>query len=245
MAEDELNTAKAVNREIIEKSKDSIVKKQIELVGGYKEVFKRIDKSLKAFQVEPFFVKEQWDLFEFRYEFFMKHFPPGSFVSEEDDYFNVIIYQICFNFDQVMTFASRESLERKVYFEGNRKLADIAADRFSSSRIKVDFVFDKDDCEDDIIQPFYEMSKYPVTFSQVAHIVGELYPSKQPKSLEEIAMKVTLSLGFPLDEMNLSVKENAVNGMYNYRLSVKYDDYPQHLSQKGKIVLKKLKKFFV
>ena len=238
MAEGELNAAKAVNRGILDKSKDSIVKKQIALVGGFKEIFSRLDRSFKALKIEPFFVKEQWDLFEFRYEFFHKHFPDGSFISDDYDHFNVVMYQICFNFDEVMILASREGLDRRVYFEGNRKLADIAAERFSSSRIRVDFVLDT------VAPPFDEMSEYPVSFSRVAHIMCELYPSK-PKSLEEISMKVALSLGFPLDDMNPSVKEKSVNGMYNYRLSERDDDYPHHLSLKGLTVLKKLQKLMV
>jgi demethoxyubiquinone hydroxylase (CLK1/Coq7/Cat5 family) len=56
---------------------DNIMQKQLEIVEGTEQFYKRIDQSLKDGKVEPFFVKEQWDLYAWREKFFNDNFPCG------------------------------------------------------------------------------------------------------------------------------------------------------------------------
>ena len=57
---------------------DNIMQKQLEIVEGSEGFYRRIDMSLQEGRVEPFFVKEQWDLYAWREKFFNDNFPQGE-----------------------------------------------------------------------------------------------------------------------------------------------------------------------
>ena len=57
---------------------DNIMQKQLEIVEGSAEFYRRVDASLREGRVEPYFVKEQWDLYAWREKFFNDNFPPGD-----------------------------------------------------------------------------------------------------------------------------------------------------------------------
>ena len=56
---------------------DNIMQKQLEIVEGTEQFYRRMDESLREGRVEPYFVKEQWDLYAWREKFFNDNFPPG------------------------------------------------------------------------------------------------------------------------------------------------------------------------
>lgn len=62
---------------------DNIMQKQLEIVEGTEQFYRRMDESLREGRVEPYFVKEQWDLYAWREKFFNDNFPPGMFEIQE------------------------------------------------------------------------------------------------------------------------------------------------------------------
>ena len=72
----------AVNARLLEaedsEAFENIMQKQLEIVEGSEQFYGRIDLSLREGRIEPFFVKEQWDLFSWREKFFNDNFPPGE-----------------------------------------------------------------------------------------------------------------------------------------------------------------------
>ena len=57
---------------------DNIMQKQLEIVEGTEQFYHRMDESLSKGRVEPYFLKEQWDLYAWREKFFNDNFPPGG-----------------------------------------------------------------------------------------------------------------------------------------------------------------------
>ena len=77
-----------------------------------------------------------------------------------------------------------------------------------------------------------------LTFSDVAHIVVEIY-QKGPKKLEEIAIKTILKNRTPTDTLPVVLQEKIVNGMYAVN-----DDTPCNITDEGKVVFAKIRKVF-
>ena len=75
----------AVNERVISREDgeafDNIMQKQLEIVEGSEGFYRRIDMSLQEGRVEPFFVKEQWDLYAWREKFFNDNFPQGEIAT--------------------------------------------------------------------------------------------------------------------------------------------------------------------
>ena len=84
---------------------EEIVKQQIDVVGTA-ALFNRLDQSLKDMKIEPLFIKEQWDLYTWRRQFFEEHFPG----CECETVWRIlkmttVPYLVCCKFEQVVALA--------------------------------------------------------------------------------------------------------------------------------------------
>ena len=73
---------------------DNIMQKQLEIVEGTEQFYRRMDDSLREGRVEPYFVKEQWDLYAWREKFFNDNFPPGRLVNHESNKYGLHCSQV-------------------------------------------------------------------------------------------------------------------------------------------------------
>jgi len=224
-----------------------LVKKQVDVVGGLRSVYDRIVQNFKRQLVDPFFVKEMWDLFEWRVEFFKEHFPQGSFVTEEDEIFanndedkdylysEIMTYQVTYDFAKLMILGSRENFESIVLLRREWWLSSETEYFYDRERVKQRF-------DDGSFQEIYFYTDIlEIPYSILVEMALELYP-KGPRTLEELAMKAVLkkdgSLNPDVDGKVLWKK--SVQGQYTVD-----DDLPQHLSEKGRKLLKEMRIFSI
>ena len=93
------------------------VKAQVELLGS-KELYNRISSNLKDHKFEPFFIKEQYKLFQWREQFFYKkfgHYSDGRniwFTEGADDSHGsyTVPYQITKNFENILMISCSKNL---------------------------------------------------------------------------------------------------------------------------------------
>ena len=101
-------------REVDEKMVEEFVRLQVELLGGDRSLYERVDASLKEIKVIKDIEEHQKRLFQWREDFFRKHF---KFAADEeckwystggDDHhgFDVWPFEITCNFDNVMRLAA-------------------------------------------------------------------------------------------------------------------------------------------
>ena len=97
-------------REVDEKMVEEFVRLQVELLGGDRSLYERVDASLKEIKVIKDIEEHQKRLFQWREDFFRKHF---KFAADEeckwystggDDHhgFDVWPFEITCNFDNVL-----------------------------------------------------------------------------------------------------------------------------------------------
>jgi hypothetical protein len=196
-----------------------IVKKQVDVVGG-SNLFYKLDRSFKEMKIEPLFVKEQWDLFNWRCTFFGSHFPCGFWrcvVLES------LGFVLCCKFDQVASLAVRSCSD---VMGDRRQLDEICTisrheQRFSHAAMHS---FDKDTVETDFDYLFHENDKdvfrsyihdiylfVPLNFDDLVAMVAEVYPShvKQLKTLEDFAMRTVLKHGISMEEMSGALRKKS------------------------------------
>lgn len=235
----------AVNKKLLQnvdkEAVENIQQKQMEIVGAEEESFlARIDSSLAECRLEPFFLKEQWDLFAWREKFFHDNFPDGSwFTDGEDDAHDLdtIPMQVTTNFDEVMALASSdvERTEKDFnYFANNELVSARVRERFDRHHVSENFetnFFNKDFLDDE-----------KITFGQVANMIVELHTSGMAlvygnKQKEEIdRMKETIKLG---KDITKELMETSEKGFFSIE-----DEAPDFLAVEGKKLFNKLKSVF-
>ena len=245
---------------------DNIMQKQLEIVEGTEQFYRRMDESLREGRVEPYFVKEQWDLYAWREKFFNDNFPPGSLTSGYDTIFSnlflvhiincfqgswfsepgarevdVIPAQVTRNFKEIMQLAS--SAEERAENEQHYFASDIdgsarAVSRFSRSTIKSAL-----EEEEESLKVWLERES-SLTFSQLAHCVVEFHQDglslvfgcEEKKECDKL--REALKQGH-LEEVGEDAKVRASEGWY--RLS---DTPPKFLTGEGKKIFNDLKAIF-
>jgi len=227
------------------KTVELLVKKQVDVIGGLRTVFERIEQNFKRQLVDPFFVKEMWDLFDWRIKFFKEHFPQGSFVTEDEEEFvsdedknfhyeDTMKYEVICNFDKLMILAGRNSFESIVFLRRDWWLS-------RETRYIYDREWAKQRFEAGAIPWFLYFQCLEISYSDLVHMAVELYP-KGPRTLEELAMKAVLKKDGLLDP---NVYGNILWKKSEQGLYAVGDDLPWHVSEKGKRFLKEMRNFYI
>jgi len=200
---------------------DKIKSDQIEVVGSLK-LYERINRNFKLEQFEPFFAKEQFDLYRWREDFFHNSFPEEEWFTDGADdshAFDTVPYQITKNFQHVVALACspRNKLER-VYFSNDEIASDKARKLFDSNTVMYnDSFLDKESLEDENL-----------TYSDAAHVIVAVFQSA-PLKLEQLAMKQVLVHQMPLEELPKELQTKAVIGMFDLS-----DNIPDYVNDQGR-----------
>jgi len=239
---------------------EKMVDEQVQLLNGNRDLYNMIDNNMMNGDLDIFFIKEHSAVFAWREEFFRKHFPNGSwftvdFINDsfpfdpEDEYlrFITIPYQITRYFDRVMALASVKVseelswLKQQTYFENNEHLSSEAESKYKWNVL----VSDLSNNDSDDLEKLAICEEVDVGFSEVSHIIAEVYKNA-PKKLEEIALKAFLvncmkspSQSPPLSEVPAVLNRKAIHGMYALD-----DDVPDNISSEGKELFKTMKRVF-
>ena len=234
---------------------ERMVEEQVELLNGNRELYNMIDNNMMNGDLDPFFIKEHCAIYTWREQFFNAHFPNGSWFTvdflndafpfdPDNAYYRFITipYQITRYFERVMALASVKVepgliwIKKQIYFENNEQLSDEAECKYKWDELTTDFAEDGDDLE-----KLSHCMEIDMGFSEVAHIVAEVYQTG-PKKLEEIALKAVLLKYIPwdflpLDSVPTIIQRKAVHGMYAVE-----DDAPDNISDEGKEIFERMKK---
>ena len=189
---------------------------QMGILGGSGWLYKRINKSMRNGNFDPFFLREHCQLFSWRESFFDSHFPGDSWFTAEtdqygddEDYFSWddpftrfinIPVQLTQHFDTVIALATAKVepelywLKSQVYFTNDEILGNEAESKYKletmiSDLNEPEFVVPEGSSVGHSMKDHYDQVN--LTFSDLAHIVVEVY-QKGPKKLEEIAIKTIL-----------------------------------------------------
>lgn len=238
-----------VNKRILEaedsEAFDNIMQKQLEIVEGTEKFYQRIDRSLREGEVEPFFVKEQWDLYAWREKFFNDNFPPGSWFTDSEDTnseTSVIPMQITRNFTQIMKMASstEEREEGEQHYLEHDRLASIRAyDRFSRIAIKQQL-----EEREQTLRCWVEREP-TLTFSQIAHMIVEFHQDglslvfgcEEKKECDKL--KEMLKQGKAGEDIPPELREKAVEGWYDIS-----NQPPKFLTGEGIKIFNEVKAIF-
>eukprot|EP00092_Neocalanus_flemingeri_P097428 GFUD01124172.1.p1 GENE.GFUD01124172.1~~GFUD01124172.1.p1 ORF type:complete len:280 (-),score=67.18 GFUD01124172.1:22-861(-) len=237
---------------------EKMVEEQVELLEGNRWLYDAIDNNMMNGDLDPFFIREHCDIYNWRETFFRQNFPNGSwFTVDFDDEnqfdpedptlrFITIPYQITRYFDRVVALASAKVdtefswLKHQVYFENNELLSEEAESKYKWERMTIEFTEEEMGGE---LQTFAHCEDINVGFSDVAHIIAEVHRTG-PKKLEEMALKAVLLHHIssdlpPPDYLPTKIYKKAVNGMYNVE-----GDTPDNISVEGKEMFERMRQVF-
>jgi len=229
-------TSKNMNRTTSQEGK--AMYEQICSVGSVK-TFRLIENSYSV-PPNPFFMKEQFSLYQWRKRFFLKHFPRGTWFTKcnfgcgkigfdpEGHDLAAIHFNITENFDYVLKLAASKYKPDIIEFPTNY-FSDYWYTKFEWNTENEEEILDK-------------LSK--MEFSKAIHVVCTLY-GDSPPSLLQIAMKKALELGMSMDGLPRELHEKAVKGLYYRRGREAWDgldadEWPDCLSEAGNVLLRKL-----
>jgi len=215
---------------------------------------------------DPFFIREHCQLYSWRESFFDRHFPGDSWFTAEidtdqyeddnEDYFSwddpytrfiTIPVQLTQHFDSVIALCTAKIdpeldwLKFQVYFSNDEVLGNEAESKYKLETMLSDLN------EPDLIVPEGSLvghslkehyDQVNLTFSDVAHIVVEIY-QKGPKKLEEITIKTILKNRTQTDFLPVALQKKIVTGMYAIN-----DDTPDNITDEGKVMFAKMRKVF-
>ena len=202
---------------------------QVEIVGS-ELIYDRVNKGLKNHYLEPFFAREQFQLYKWRKEFFEEKFGSwhndnciwtcrGGDVAQSLD---TVPYQITKNFDYVTEIAcSKLRLIDAIFFDSCERSSAEARRLFDVSRHK--FVFPRGS---DYLQ-------YKLRFSEKIHMICGVYQNGSP-TLEELCLKKILEYNISLQLLPTKLIYKAESGMYD---CVKKFKKPDFLSITGERIL--------
>jgi len=248
------------------KEVEKVVLEQIGILGGSAWLYKRINKNMKIGKFDPFFVREHCQLYSWRESFFDRYFPGDSWFTAEtdtdqyddddEDYFAwddpytrfiTIPVQLTQHFDTVVALCTAKIdpeldwLKFQVYFSNDEVLGNEAESKYKletmmSDLNEPDFIVPEGSIVGHSLKEHYDQVN--LTFSDVAHIVVEIY-QKGPKKLEEIAIKTILKNRTPTYTLPVVLQDKIVNGMYAVN-----DDTPTNITDEGRVVFAKIRKVF-
>ena len=136
-------------REVDEKMVEEFVRLQVELLGGDRSLYERVNASLKEIKVIKDIEEHQKRLFQWREDFFMKHFKFAAdkeckwYSTGGDDHhgFDFWPFEITCNFDNVMRLAAskkfntmdpRDRYDRFFFEAGDEEFCYKAQKRFGT-----------------------------------------------------------------------------------------------------------------
>jgi len=200
---------------------DKIKSDQVEVVGSLK-LYERINRNFMQEKFEPFFAKEQFDLYRWREDFFHSSFPEECWFTDGADdshAFDTVPYQITKNFQKVVDLAcSNRNVLDRVYFENDEIASNRARTLFDANTVMYnDSFLDKDTLEDE-----------KLSYSDAAHVIVAVFQSS-PLKLEQLAMKQVLEHEMPLNELPKELQTKAVIGMFD-----ESDDIPDYVNDQGR-----------
>jgi len=217
--------AESKNEELVDATDqekvDKIRSDQVKIVGSSK-LYERINKNFIEGRFDPFFAKEQFDLYSWREDFFHSSFPEECWFTDGADdshEFDCVPFQITKKFESVVALAcSTQTRFGKVYFEEDEIESAKARTLFDTNTVMYDESFlDKDFLDDE-----------GLSYSDAAHVIVAVFQSA-PLKLEHLAMKKVLEHDISLEEVPKELKTKAVIGMHDVR-----DDIPENINDQGR-----------
>ena len=213
---------------------------QIRAAGSVK-IFNIIQASFTA-PPHVFFMKEQFSLYQWRKQFFLTHFPEGSWSTDcnfgcdktgfdqEGHNMAAIHYNITEKFDTVLRLALTEPRPVPLTFPTE----------YFSPWFHNKFEWNKEMEEEQLM--LQRLST--VDFSTAVHIICFLFGNRPP-SLLQTAMRKVLELGISLDNLPRELQLKAKKGLY-YRAGreasdgLEQEEWPKCISEEGEGMLNKL-----
>ena len=210
---EEYETTRAGDFEKMKIKIDKIMAEQVKVVGSV-GLYEKIHNNFLEEKFEPFFAKEQYDLYRWRADFFCSNFPfPTS--SENNWYtdggddthgFDTLPLNITKHFDRVLMLACIPPYHPhgKVWFDNDEDTANSVQGLYDLSFVEFnDSLFDKEYLE-----------KEGLGYSEVAHMIVLAFQTG-PLKLEHLAMKKVLEYQIPLDEVPKELKVKDVVGIFD------------------------------
>lgn len=195
--------------------------------------------------MEPFFVKEQWDLYAWREKFFNDNFPPGSWFTDSEDKnpeASVIPRQITRNFTQIMKMAS--STEERVEGEQHYLEHDVLSSKRVHNRFSRIVIKQQLEEKEESLRSWIEREG-TLTFSQIAHMIVEFHQDglslvfgcEEKKECDKL--KELLKQGKAGDDLPVELREKAEEGWYDVS-----DQPPKFLTGEGKKIFNDVRAIF-
>jgi len=200
---------------------NKIIAEQVEVVGSLK-LYERINRNFLEAKFEPYFAKEQFDLYSWREEFFHSSFPEECWFTDGGDdshEFDTVPYQITKNFEHVVGLAcSPKDIHEKIYFKSDEIASARARTLFDTNTVMYDESF--------LDKEFLETQG--LSFSAAAHVIVAVFQSG-PQKLEFLAMKKVLEYEISLIEVPKELQVKSAVGMHD-----PCDDIPDYINDQGR-----------
>ena len=217
------------------KKLESVRQQQIELLGS-EQMYKRVNNNLKNMKFEPHFAQEQSKLFQWRYEFFWKHFL-REYDGEAKSYWTYYV-NITLHWPKVATFACcfppawKNHFGEPYTFRPSFNCSEKEEDTYMDSDMRAQFLYKKEYMfdivlEDSILSP-RDLKLYGLNMRDIFHKFVSNY-AKEPLQLEQLALKNAMAYGLPLDLLPKTIQERAEKGLFS-----KISDIEKMLSEEGK-----------
>ena len=203
---------------------------QVECVGGSRDVYRRVDNKLASIEVDPFFYREQKQLFQWRFNFLVNHYLYEN-MRKHLEKIGILITK---KFDQVL---ENWSLGKQIY-NINLSEAELQAGKNSFNEATIIFSFpfavmiffkmpekhDSNGCNcvqcTARLALLNEIMKTCAGVSLVELVIrGDPRHHLSPVSLKEQGMKKVLELGLEEGCLPLTVKEGMRRGPEHKRLN--------------------------
>jgi len=221
---------------------DNIKAQQVDVLGS-KRLYERIHKNFLELKFERFFVEEQFKLYDWREDFFHKHFPfpPDKernnwYTDGGDDThaFDTLALNVTQYFDKVVQLACTVTVknrEDKVWFDADEEISNKVHSLYSAHYVEhgvgIEFCYKED------------LKKLGLTFNDAAHSIVAIYQIS-PLKLEHLAIKKVLEYDISLHDVPKEIQIKAAVGMFNGE----DEDIPDYISQQGKEIFQFLRKEF-
>ena len=158
---------------------------QVTLLGS-ENVYRRMDRNLRESRFEPFFAKEQFELYSWREEFFHSQFPEETWFTDgaDDSHdFDTVPFQITARWDSVVALASssKRPTEKTIYFENDESKSGRARTLFDSNTVLYN---------DQFLERDY-LEEHGLSYSDAVHVILAVFPAG-PAQLQLTSMRAVL-----------------------------------------------------
>jgi len=196
---------------------------QVKLVGS-ERIYKIVNRGLRNHTFEPYFAKEQFQLYAWRVNFFKKKFNMLPYWTCRGDYkehdYLTVPHQITQNFDYVTELAcSKLKLTEAIFFKWNKESSYEAMRLF--------------DVYDYGFPCGWFNFRQKLRFSEKIHMICGAFPNG-PRTLEEQSMKRVLEYDIDLEPLPTELVFKSESGMYD---CIKIFKRPDFLTKEGKRIL--------